>query len=312
MEKQLRICPSCDFSQQAINNECQNCGFDLTRVEPMMRDDTATSYKRRPIVALVLSLVVSGLGQTYNGQLKKGLTFYLAMGFLVGFLIAVLVGNFYGMLIACAIILGSKIFILIEAVYSARRIGQVTLKRYNRWYVYAVIALISGYVVYPLASSAIKNNLYTAYKIPSGAMGPTLLVGDHLVADMGYPAKDEPQRGDIIIFKFPPDPSKDFIKRIIGLPGEQIEITDRKIYIDGKLFDDKYGHYETQSWGSSTGRCPYCSVTVPNDHYFVMGDNRDNSQDSRYWGFVPLKSIRGKALYIYWAKYSNRIGMEIE
>ena len=315
MEKQLKICPSCDFSQHAINNECQNCGFDLTNVEPIAQDGTAISYKdRRPVIAFILSLIVSGLGQAYNVQPKKGLTLYVTILLLWALLIGVLGGNFYGMLIAWAIIWGCYLFISFEALYSARRIGQVTLKGYNRWYVYAAIALIHGFVVYPLVSSAIKNNLYRAYKIPSGAMRPALIKGDNLIADMKYPGRDEPQREDIIIFEYPKDPSKFFIKRILGLPGEKIEIIGRKIYIDGRLFNDKYGYYETpkESWGSSTGKCAYCSVTVPNDHYFVLGDNRENSQDSRYWGFVPLESIRGKALYFYWAKDKNRVGMKLE
>ena len=134
------------------------------------------------------------------------------------------------------------------------------------------------------------------------------------MANMRYLKTNEPQRGDIIIFEYPPDPSKTFIKRIIGLPGEKIEIIGREIYINGKLLNDKYGYYEDrrESWGIPAGKCKYCSVTMPNEHYFVLGDNRENSQDSRYWGFVPLESSRGKALYIYWAKDKKRIGMKIE
>ena len=315
MEKQLKICPSCDFSQQAINNECQNCGFDLTNVEPIAQDGTAISYKdRRPAIAFILSLIVSGLGQAYNGQLKKGFILYVTILLLWALLIGVLGGNFYGMLIAWAIIWGYYLFISFEALYSARRIGQATLKRYNRWYVYAVIALIHGFVVYPLASSAIKNNLYRAYKIPSAAMRPALVKGDNLIADMKYPGKNKPQRGEIIIFEFPKDPSKYFVKRIIGLPGEKVEIIGKKIYIDGNLFNDKYGFYENQDVrrGKPIGKCPFCSSTVPVGHYFVLGDNRENSPDSRYWGFVPLESIVGKALYVYWAKDNNRIGMKLE
>jgi signal peptidase I len=227
---------------------------------------------------------------------------------------AVLFHSFYGMLIGRAVILGFALYIIFDAAYSARRFRQIILKRYNRWYIYVIIFLTESLIIYPLFSATRDNYLYKGYKIPSGAMKPTLLVGDHLIADMGYRGKNEPERGEIIIFKFPPDPSKDFIKRIIGLPGEKIEIIGREIYINGKLLNDKYGYYENrdESWGSPAGKCKYCSVTVPNDHYFVLGDNRENSQDSRYWGFVPLRSIRGKALYIYWAKDISRIGVQIE
>jgi len=161
----------------------------------------------------------------------------------------------------------------------------------------------------------IRAFVVQAFKIPSGSMRPTLIEGDHiLVNKFVYGVKlpllrntiipiKEPNRGDIIVFIFPKDKSKDFIKRVIGLPGEKIEVIGRKIYIDGNLFNDKYGHYENpgERWGNPAGNCPFCSVTVPDGHYFVMGDNRENSQDSRYWGFVPSESIKGKAFIIYWS-----------
>ena len=161
----------------------------------------------------------------------------------------------------------------------------------------------------------IRTFVVQAFKIPSGSMRPTLIEGDHiLVNKFLYGIKipllrntiipiKEPKRGDIIVFIYPKDRSKDFIKRVIGLPGEKIEVVGRKIYIDGSVFTDKYGHYENpgESWGNPAGKCDYCSVTVPDGHYFVMGDNRENSQDSRYWGFVPSESIKGKAFIIYWS-----------
>ncbi len=161
----------------------------------------------------------------------------------------------------------------------------------------------------------IRTFVVQAFKIPSGSMRPTLIEGDHiLVNKFIYGLKipllrntiipiKEPNRGDIIVFIFPKDKSKDFIKRVIGLPGEKIEVIGRKIHINGNLFNDKYGHYENpgESWGNPAGNCPFCSVTVPDGHYFVMGDNRKNSQDSRYWGFVPSESIKGKAFIIYWS-----------
>jgi signal peptidase I len=161
----------------------------------------------------------------------------------------------------------------------------------------------------------IRTFVVQAFKIPSGSMRPTLIEGDHILVNKFIfgvkipllrntiiPIK-APNRGDIIVFIFPKDKSKDFIKRVIGLPGEEIEVTGRKIYIDGSLFNDKYGHYENpgESWGNPAGNCPFCTVTVPDGHYFVMGDNRENSQDSRYWGFVPSESIKGKAFIIYWS-----------
>lgn len=161
----------------------------------------------------------------------------------------------------------------------------------------------------------IRTFIVQAFKIPSESMKPTLLVGDHiLVNKFKYGIKipffrttlipiGKPKRDDVIVFIYPVDKSKDFIKRVIGLPGEEIEIIDKKIYINGKLFYDKHGLYIDQ--GGETGnpgdKDLFGPVIVQDDHYFVMGDNRDHSYDSRFWGFVSAESIKGKAFIIYWS-----------
>ena len=186
----------------------------------------------------------------------------------------------------------------------------VSIKKKSTLREYAEAAAIAV-----LLALFIRTFVVQAFKIPSGSMRPTLIEGDHiLVNKFIYGVKipflrktiipiKEPKRGDIIVFIYPEDRSKDFIKRVIGLPGEKIEVTGRNVYINGNVLNDKYGHYENpgESWGNPAGKCKYCSVTVPDDNYFVMGDNRENSQDSRYWGYVPFESIKGKAFIIYWS-----------
>ena len=146
-------------------------------------------------------------------------------------------------------------------------------------------------------------------------MEPTLLIGDHiLVNKFIYGVKipfirstlipiSKPKRDDVVVFIYPVDQSKDFIKRVIGLPGDKIEILDDKIYINGKLFEDKYGYYSEKRTlkGNPGNKNRYGPITVPPDKIFVMGDNRDHSYDSRFWGFVPMKSIKGEAFIIYWS-----------
>jgi signal peptidase I len=184
------------------------------------------------------------------------------------------------------------------------------LKRKSVFREYAEAAVIA--VVLALF---IRTFVVQAFKIPSGSMEPTLLVGDHiLVNKFIYGIKmpfihttlipvSEPKRGDVIVFIYPVDQSKDFIKRVIGLPGDRIEIFGEKIYINGKPYDDKHGFYADQGSGSfrSTVQSHFGPVTVPADHLFVMGDNRDHSYDSRYWGFVPLNFVKGEAFIIYWS-----------
>ena len=158
----------------------------------------------------------------------------------------------------------------------------------------------------------IRAFVVQAFKIPSGSMEPSLLIGDHiLVNKFIYGIKIpflhrtiipiwEPNRDDVIVFIYPVDKSKDFIKRVIGLPGEQIEIIDRKIYINGKAYNNSHGFYANQG-GNPGGKYRFGPVTIPDNRYFVMGDNRDHSYDSRFWGFVPSESIKGKAFIIYWS-----------
>jgi signal peptidase I len=158
----------------------------------------------------------------------------------------------------------------------------------------------------------IRTFAVQAFKIPSGSMEPTLLIGDHiLVNKFIYGIKipfirttlipiSEPKREDIIVFIYPVDKRKDFIKRVIGLPGEEIEIIDKKVYVNGKPVSDKHGFYGNRG-GNPDSKDRFGPVTVPEDHFFVMGDNRDHSYDSRFWGFVPSKSIKGRAFIIYWS-----------
>ena len=161
----------------------------------------------------------------------------------------------------------------------------------------------------------IRTFVIQAYKIPSGSMKPTLQIGDHiLVSKFNYGIKlpflrttlipvGAPQRGDIVVFIYPKDPSKDFIKRLIGVPGDTIEIRNKKILLNGLPYNDKNGVYvdNLDIPGAVQPRDNFGPVTVPEDSLFVMGDNRDESYDSRFWGFVSKKDVLGKALIIYWS-----------
>jgi signal peptidase I len=156
-----------------------------------------------------------------------------------------------------------------------------------------------------------------AFKIPSGSMEPTLLIGDHILVNkfiygITIPFTDKklfqfvtPKRWDVVVFIYPEDPSKDFIKRVIAVEGEQISIKDKKIFINGKQIEDPYGVYRdpniTSGWGSEMSRDNFGPVTVPPHSLFFMGDNRDKSFDSRFWGYVDLNKVKGKAFIIYWS-----------
>ncbi len=161
----------------------------------------------------------------------------------------------------------------------------------------------------------IRAFVVQAFKIPSGSMIPTLLVGDHiLVAKFIYgteiPFTDkkilvfrEPQKGDIIVFKYPKDPSRDFIKRVIAVGGDVVEGRNKNVFVNGRALKEPYIQHtdnDTRPVGMDV-RDNFGPVYVPQGKIFVMGDNRDQSYDSRYWGFVDLDEVKGKAFIIYWS-----------
>lgn len=163
-----------------------------------------------------------------------------------------------------------------------------------------------------LLALVIRTFVVQAFKIPSESMLQTLQVGDHLLASkFAYGIKipfthtylwrgDDPQRGDIVIFEYPNDPSTDFIKRIVGVPGDIIEVRNKQLYRNGEPVKEAYIRF-TEPDRIQPVRDNFGPVTVPADKYFCMGDNRDNSMDSRFWGTVDRAAIRAKAWRIYWS-----------
>ena len=164
----------------------------------------------------------------------------------------------------------------------------------------------------------IRTFVVQAFKIPSGSMIPTLQIGDHiLVNKLAYGVRaplwghymvefKSPQRGDVVVFIFPEDRTKDFIKRVVGVAGDTVEIRGKKVYVNGKAVDDPHAYFEGDNVpGGVQIRDDYGPKKVPANHIFVMGDNRDKSYDSRFWGYVSLDDVKGKAFLIYWSWDGN-------
>jgi signal peptidase I len=198
------------------------------------------------------------------------------------------------------------------ALPEARRRKSVT-----REYAEAIIIAI-------LLALVIRTLIVQAFTIPSGSMMDTLLVGDYILVnkflfgpelpftDYRLPGVRLPHRGDIIVFKYPQDEKRDFIKRIIGTPGDTVQVRGQQVLVNGNALDESYVRRNPNPL-SHTGSPTFCGyayacepLVVPPESYFVMGDNRDNSQDSRYWGFVKRDKIKGKAFLIYWSWDSDR------
>ena len=170
-----------------------------------------------------------------------------------------------------------------------------------------------------------RTYVFQQSKIPTGSMIPTLLIGDYIMVNKfayapltdGVPALArlekflfpvrELQRADIVVFKYPDEPEKDYIKRVIGLPGETIEVRDRQVYIDGKPLQEPYKvHKSPYRGGLNIELDDYGPRRIPEGMLFCMGDNRDNSRDSRSWGFVPRDFLKGRAFIIWWSYEEDR------
>lgn len=166
-----------------------------------------------------------------------------------------------------------------------------------------------------LLALVIRTYLVQAFKIPSGSMEDTLAIGDHLlVSKFIYGTKipfvdkrvltvRDPRQGDVIVFEYPEDPSKDFIKRVVGVPGDVVEGKDKKVYVNGKHYENPHEIHKEKDIipKEMNPRDTFGPVTVPAGSYFVMGDNRDRSYDSRFWKFVRRDQIKGLAFIKYWS-----------
>jgi signal peptidase I len=166
----------------------------------------------------------------------------------------------------------------------------------------------------------IRSFCVQAFKIPSGSMIPTLLIGDHLLVNkiiygtpvdipftnitvFNMPGLRSPEKGEIIVFKYPEDPTRDFIKRVIAVEGDTVQMIDKRVYVNGKYVQEPYVQHTDNSshFGRLEPRDNFGPFLVPKNKLFMMGDNRDQSYDSRWWGYVDLKQVRGKALILYWS-----------
>ncbi len=280
-----------------------------------------TDGTRKGWLAGVLSFLIPGLGQIYNGQGKKGLLL-LALPFLAAPFSCLAARNnaFLSLLSSLLVAVAFTLFAIVDAVVKARRSGEgFRPRRYNRWYVYLGIFIL--YTALKLSATAyVKANVVQAFKLPAGSMEPTLLIGDHFLVDRS-PAARLPKRGDIIVFRFPEDPKKDFVKRVAAVGGDRVEIRDKVLLLNGSPVTEKYVvHSEKDMVPREVNpRDNFGPVTVPPGSFFVLGDNRDRSYDSRFFGPIEGGKVKGTVRSIYWSwnPKSNeircdRIGMAVK
>jgi len=301
--------------------------------------------RRRPWIAVLLSAILPGLGHIYCGRIVAGVTFM----FLVSFFFPVLIFDthrvkptspgtqntlllMFGLM---TVLIG--IVALIDSYRQARRTRyDYQLKDYNRWYVYAALTVIfcGGAVGYSLQ---IRDKYIEAFSVPTWSMAPTIFSGDRILANKTAYRVADPERGDIILFPNPDDRRQNYIKRVVALAGDTVEIKDGQLYINdkklertqldplsfkttqgnvkGTVFLEKSGGTEYKIFladeidGSTPAPEDLEKLTVAKYSCFVLGDNRLSSRDSRHFGPIPLTSVRGKFGYLYCpAKNWSRFG----
>jgi signal peptidase I len=308
----------------------------------MFAQESGYRHKRRPLVAVVLSLIMAGLGQIYCGRIIRGLVFAL----LCTVPFAVIAGLFIheaAVKLSLMLITGFVSVVSLVAIIDSWYLAKHTkpdyeLKDYNRWFVYLLLWLISmgGSATYGLY---FRDNYMEAFRVPTTSSYPTILPGDRFLANkLAYRSKD-PQRGDLVVFVSPQNRRTNYIKRVVALAGDTVEIKDNDLYINGQKLEhtkingsilnkikvevrDKILEgdvYEETNNGAKyriflkskdePNSPNFAKVTVPDYHCFVLGDNRDMSEDSRHFGPLPLATIKGRADYLYWpAKDWSRFG----
>gem|GEM_PF-151864 len=264
-----------------------------------------TLAPRRWWLAGFLTVILPGLGQMYNGQPVRGLLFFGHFIWLQGILLHAILRpesgfsriHFILSAIIIAILFVLFIVILADAIRRARRHPRIQATPFHRWPVFSAMILLSLSFHF-LAQRRINEMALKTYRISSFSMLPTLRPGDHVISSRFVFLGQNPQRGEVVLFKNPGNHRQTFVKRIIGLPRETLEIQGQQVLINGEIL---FEPYLPDRQASDTLAFTYPSVRLKDGQYFVMGDNRKNSLDSRLFGPVDRSLIRGKPLVIFWS-----------
>lgn len=300
----------------------------------------------KPWLAGLASLFFPGLGQIYCARPKRGLVLALVTVLMSPIFNFFAVQGFSALATVLLLAICWMIFVVIDSVRLARKLGSAPLQRYHRWYAYL------GFIALSVGLNSALGALYhsKSYRLPSSSMSPTILNGDFVMSRELDPKDWRPGRGDIVTFLFPKDESYIYMKRVIGVPGDRIEVRGKKLILNGKPIPRRQlPPKEAQSVLSSLPASvaspslevveeeldgkryftlidkkneignEFGPVTVGEGSYFVMGDNRDFSNDSRYWGMVPQEKLLADVKYIYFSLDPDgtgirwkRLGLRVE
>lgn len=280
-----------------------------------------TTRTRKPWFALLMSFVLPGFGQLYNGEINKALWIYLAFSLLTipSVVVIALYLPSYLMLPAFILVLSALLSIwfysMYDAWHTAKQQTHYLLKPWQVSSVYVWVFILCNVLAFPLLINYVRDHQVESFYIPSNSMQPSVQQGDVLFVDKRYNCpncKMAVQRGDIAIFTYPNDRSRYYIKRIIGLPGDEIRLQDKTVNVNGvsltkqvtanNLVQEQFADKQWQVSWQTAPNFQTVTFTVPNGQVFVLGDNRNNSTDSRHFGTVALADVIGKARQIWFSK----------
>jgi signal peptidase I len=302
----------------------------------MVDESTSTKNRRRPWIAVALSLVMPGLGHAYSGRFPRGLVFLFMYFIPIMLLQAERVFEFFVSVLAGVILLLTVAAIIhiaatIDAYYVARHTKpDYEMKDYNRWYAYVTLVLLTT-ASSLVATLSLRANYVEAFRVPTASNYPAIVPGDRFIANKIAYNHNDPERGDLVVFINPQDRQINFIKRVVAVTGDTVEIKDGWLYINDRkiprktlaqsVLDDIRIEIESEplegeiyceangdvQYNIFLARAPHdrtssdlARMTVPPHHCFVLGDNRNLSRDSRHFGPVPLATVKGRAEYLYW------------
>jgi signal peptidase I len=263
---------------------------------------------RNPIGAALLSLLLPGLGQLYNGQPRKA--YQVWAGGIAILMVATLVKlptTFWGMVLLWIAGLALYVVAAVDAVRTAKASPEYVLKRFNRWFVYAGLFLAVLIVTQVLDTRTLLG--VRAFRTPSEGMEPGLYFNDYFMTRLVTGESYIDNRGDILVFLYPADRQTFYLKRVVGFPGEAIEIADGRLFVDGQLVESPWADYAGHDPRAST--INWGPVEAPPNTLVMLGDNLANSADSRAWGPLERELLVGVALYIYYSPDKSRIGKSL-
>jgi len=251
---------------------------------------------KRSVLAVIWSIILPGLGQIYLGKIKRGVVFLLGLSLIrilgILYLLSPNTKGFPGFLVIPDLLF--YFYIAFDSYRISRRIESLaSSKRCLAIYIFYIFT-VGGLCLY------LKENYVQVFKVPAGSMRPTIIESDQIFVDKNSYKKSEPKRGDVVVFIGPKNRKEKFVKRIVGLPNETIEIKGGAILINGIPVTQpevikKFYYYNCGDFAKERQQ-----VKIPENSYFVLGDNSQSSLDSRYWGLVPKSNILGKVYKIYY------------